>query len=240
MKQLKTVIIAVIVVLTIFESYPQSMLINGTSDGDNSQVAIVDKVYKTKNEYLEIDVTIPQIENLDNKEGEKAINDEIVKWTEDWINDVKLISDQYFKDGVAPLVPYQLFSKYNITNTENIISFYIDYYQFTGGAHGMTTRIAYNVDKSKGIKLQLKDLFNNNYDYKSVIDKEINKQIKKDPDKYFTGKEGFNGIKENQSFYIRDNTIVIYFGLYEIAPYVAGIQEFSIPSKLFKGNYKYA
>lgn len=239
MKRQKIAIIAVILLLTLFQSYPHSMLIDNINDDNNPQVAIVDKVYKSKDEYLDIDVTIPQIENLANKEGEKIINDAIIKWTEDWINDVKLIVDQYFKDGVPPSFPYQLYSKYTVANANNPISFYIDYYQFTGGAHGMTTRIAYSIDKSKGDKLNLKDLFNNNYDYKSVIDKEINKQIKKDPDKYFSGKEGFNGINDNQSFYIKDDTIVIYFGLYEIAPYVAGIPEFNIPVKIFKENYRY-
>lgn len=239
MKTPKIAIISVILLLTLFQSYPHSMLIDNIADDNNPQATIVDKVYKSKDQYLEIDVTIPQIENLANKEGEKIINDEITKWTEAWINDVELIVDQYFKDGVAPSFPYQLNSKYTITSTENPISFYIDYYQFTGGAHGMTTRIAYNIDKTKGTKLNLKDLFNNNYDYKGIIDKEINKQIKKDPDKYFTGKEGFNGIKDNQDFYIREDTVVIYFGLYEIAPYVAGIIEFNIPVKLFKGNYIY-
>lgn len=238
MKPIKTAIVSVILLLTLFQSYPQAMLIDNTGDG-NSQVAIVDKVYKSKNEYLEIDVTVPQIQNLSNKEGEKVINDEITKWTESWINDVKLISEEYFKDGIPPSFPYQVYSKYFTTSTKDPISFYIDYYQFTGGAHGMTTRIAYNVDKSKAIKLAIKDLFKDNYDYKSVINKEINRQIKKDPDKYFTGKEGFNGIKDNQEFYIKDNTVVVYFGLYEIAPYVAGIPEFNIPVKLFKGNYIY-
>lgn len=239
MKVRKMAIVSVLLLLTLFQSYPQCMLIDYTDDGDNPQVTVVDKVYKSKNQYLEIDVTIPQIENLDNKEGEKNINDEIIKWTEDWINDVKLISDEYFKDGVAPSFPYQLYARYITTNIKDPISFYIDYYQFTGGAHGMTTRIAYNVDKAKAIKLDLKDLFKHDYDYKSVIDKEIKKQIKKDPDKYFTGKEGFNGIKDNQEFYIKGDTVVVYFGLYEIAPYVAGIPEFNIPVKLFKGNYIY-
>lgn len=239
MKIVKTGIIAVITLLTLFQSYPQSMLIDNWDHMNNPQVAIVDKVYKSKDEYLEMDVIIPQIQDLDNKEGEKEINSEIVKWTEDWIKDVNQIVDQYFKDGVPPSFPYQLYSKYVVTSMENPVSFYIDYYQFTGGAHGMTTRSSYNVDKNKGVKLVIKDLFKDNYDYKTIIDKEINKQIKKDPDKYFTGKDGFNGIKENQDFYIRDNTIVVYFQLYEIAPYVAGFPEFNIPVELFKGNYVY-
>ena len=60
-----------------------------------------------------------------------------------------------------------------------------------------------------------------------------------DPDRYFTGKDGFNGINENQSFYIKNKKLIIYFGLYEIAPYASGISEFVIPSKLIKENINY-
>ena len=111
-------------------------------------------------------------------------------------------------------MPYQLYARYKVTNNSDIISFYIDYYQFSGGAHGITNRIAYNVEKSTGNEIQLKDIFKDNYNYKDVINKEINRQISKDPDRYFTGKDGFNGIADNQNFYIKNNTVVIYFGLY--------------------------
>ena len=109
----------------------------------------------------------------------------------------------------------------------------------SGVAQGITNRIAYNVEKSTGNEIQLKDIFKDNYNYKDVINKEINRQISKDPDRYFTGKDGFNGIADNQNFYIKNNTVVIYFGLYEIAPYASGISEFIISNNLFEGNLKY-
>ena len=85
----------------------------------------------------------------------------------------------------------------------------------------------------------MKKFFSWNYNYKDIINKEINRQISKDPDRYFSGKDGFNGIVDNQNFYVKNNTIVIYFGLYEIAPYASGISEFIIPNKLFDENLKY-
>ncbi len=136
-------------------------------------------------------------------------------------------------------MPYQLYARYKVTNNSDVISFYIDYYQFSGGAHGVTTRMSYNIDNLTGNKIQLKDMFKDNYNYKDIINKEINRQISKDPDRYFSGKDGFNGIVDNQNFYVKNNTIVIYFGLYEIAPYASGISEFIIPNKLFDENLKY-
>ena len=72
-----------------------------------------------------------------------------------------------------------------------------------------------------------------------VLNKEINRQISKDPDRYFPGKDGFNGISDNQTFYIKNGNIVVYFGLYEIAPYASGISEFVIPNKLIQSNVNY-
>ena len=75
---------------------------------------------------------------------------------------------------------------------------------------------------------------------KDVLNKEINRQISKDPDRYFPGKDGFNGISDNQNFlYLKMGNIVVYFGLYEIAPYASGISEFVIPNKLIQSNVNY-
>ena len=87
--------------------------------------------------------------------------------------------------------------------------------------------------------MQIKDIFKENFNYKDVINNEISRQISKDPDRYFTGKDGFNGINDNQNFYIKNGTLVVYFGLYEIAPYASGISEFIISNKLLEGNFNY-
>ena len=238
MKWLKMCFLVILMLLITIESYPQAMLKTSELNEDNSKVKIVDKIYKSKNNYLDINVVVPQINGIGNKKQEDVVNDKIIKWTENWINEVKQIADEYFKDKTAPLMSYQLYARYKVTNNSDIISFYIDYYQFSGGAHGITNRIAYNVEKSTGNEIQLKDIFKDNYNYKDVINKEINRQISKDPDRYFTGKDGFNGIADNQNFYIKNNTVVIYFGLYEIAPYASGISEFIISNNLFEGNLK--
>ncbi len=239
MKWLKQAILVILMLSTIFPSYPQSMLITRGYSNIFPQANVVDKFYKSKNDYLQIDVTIPQIECLANENKQKSINDLIVKWTEDWINDVKYIADEYFKNGTPPLNPYQLMSKYKVTNLQRVISFYIDYYQYTGGAHGATTRKAYNIDEATGEILTLKDIFKKEYNFKDKIDSNIREQISKNPDIYFSGKDGFNGVDEKTKFYIEDGNLVIYYGEYEIAPYVTGIPEFHMPIDIFEGNFKY-
>lgn len=115
-------------------------------------------------------------------------------------------------------------------NTGNAISILIKYYKYSGGAHGYYEYVPYNIDLRDGNNLTLKEIFKKDVDYKEIIDKEIQNQIKelgkkeKDLDKIYD----FYGIKENQKFYLEDGKIVIYFDLYDIAPYAAGIPEFPI------------
>lgn len=234
MKCLKKAILLTCGVLFLLTSYPQGVLIDCVLNNYAEKYKVVDKKYKSENDYLIIDVIIPVIENIDSNPNIDKLNNNIIKWTEDWINDVKKISDEYFKGLVPPPIgPYQLYSRYKVTNSQNITSFYIDYYQFTGGAHGITTRLSYNVDNITGKELKLSDLFKGGYEYKNVINLEIANAIQFDKDKYFTGKDGFKGISEKQGFYVISGNVVIYFNVYEIAPYVTGIPEFYIPFEKF-------
>ena len=97
MKWLKKAILVILMLLITIESYPQGMLKTSELNEDNSKVKIVDKVYKVKNNYLDINVIIPQINGIGNKKQENVVNDKIIKWTENWINEVKQIADEYFK-----------------------------------------------------------------------------------------------------------------------------------------------
>lgn len=223
MNKVYKILINILIVLEIVHICPQALLINLNRDAVENP-KLVDKIIKKNLKFVNIDVDIPQIVGLINENDEKVINNEISDWTDSWINEVKETSED-----LTPTIPYELNAKYTLTNNESILSFYIDYYQFSGGAHGITTRKSYNIDIKSGKKIELKDLFKVGYDYKKNINELIQKEINKHPDYYFTGKEGFNGIKDNQSFYIKNNKIIIYFPYYEIAPYVAGMPEFEIP-----------
>lgn len=225
MKRVFKIILLVLLIVNVTYIYPQGMLIKFY--GDNvKNYNIVDKIIKEKTSFINIDVEIPQITGLINKSKEKDINKEILDWTNLWIKDAKDTSED-----IKPNIPYELMARYILSNNDNILSFYIDYYQFSGGAHGITTRNTYNIDTKTGNKLTLKDLFKEGFDYKNYINEEIRKQINKHPEYYFTGKEGFNGIKEDQSFYIKDNKLIIHFPYYEIAPYATGMPEFEITLK---------
>lgn len=223
-KNIKIVIILVIL-LIINTSYPQAMLIKSV-ENNVGKLKIVDKDIIEKNKLINIDVIIPQINGLPNKEREKVINRQILNYTNMWISEGRKSSVD-----MQPTLPYEYTTRYKVANEENILSFYIDYYQFNGGAHGITNREMYNIDIKSGEYVALKDLFEKDFDYKSYINEEIKKEMNKNPENYFM--DSFKGIKDNQKFYIQDNKLVIHFPYYEIAPYVAGMPEFimEIPKK---------
>ncbi|MGL5313554.1 MAG: DUF3298 and DUF4163 domain-containing protein [Peptostreptococcaceae bacterium] len=200
----------------------------------NNIVANVDTQTITKNnDYINCVINIPII-MMSNKEIEKSINDEIRNEIMKFYNEAQSQAKEYQKD--LPDVQNKFVANVDFEvkkNSDNMLSLVIEYYKYSGGAHGYYENISHNIDVRNGRELSLKDLFKDNYDYKKVINKEIREQIediiKKEPQ--YNGVYEFNGIKEEQKFYIQDDNIVIYFDLYDIAPYAAGIPEFQINIK---------
>lgn len=187
--------------------------------------------------YINSILNIPVI-SIDNKDIEKKINKMLRKEVLDFFEKVKKEASQYYSNakgvGINPFVANVTFDIKE--NENNILSIYTIYYQYSGGAHGYNNDITYNIDLSDGELIELKDLFKENVDYKNIINKKINKQIDEmiEANGESTPIYEFKGIKDNQPFYLQDNNLVIYFELYEIAPYAAGIPKFEIPLKELK------
>ncbi|MGL5150299.1 MAG: DUF3298 and DUF4163 domain-containing protein [Clostridium sp.] len=238
MKQIISIILPLFITLGFIKSYPQNLSNNEIIHRHNT-LEVVDKSILSEDDYLKINVKYPKF-YIKNKKEINILNSNIEKWTLDWLDDIKLLSKSNYGDKYpAPSKQYEAQSSYDIKSRAEILSLTITYYQYTGGAHGLTTVIPYNYDILNDKQIRLADIFKSNYDYASVINNEIKKQILDNPDKYFQGSDGFNGIKENQNFYVEKDDIVIVFGLYEIAPYASGIIEFRIPIKVFDNNINY-
>ncbi|MGL4848549.1 MAG: DUF3298 and DUF4163 domain-containing protein [Clostridium sp.] len=197
---------------------------------------IVQKKTYTKDRCIVIDISIPYIQS-----HYGIIANEIIgERTNAYILEVTKGADEYKKDGMMCNIPYEVMSTYKVAkNDNNLVSLYIDYYQFAGGAHGMSYKEAYNIDKRTGQLLNLSDFFKENYNYKEKIDSLIREEINKDKEKYFDGGGDFKGVDNKTRFYINDNNLVIYYGLYEIAPYASGIIEFNLSLDNFKDGLKY-
>lgn len=195
---------------------------------------------KSSDEYLEIDVNIPIIEGMADKEAQKGINETLQESVEALKNELysgAVDHKKYAEEMDYPFHKYQLYTRCGpYFENGQYLSFYVDYYFYSGGAHGSTDRRAYNYDIAAGQVLALQDLFVPGYDFKKLIDQAIAAEIKQRPGDFFEGELGFQGITAEQNYYVQNKTLVIYFNQYEIAPYAAGIQEFRIPLQdLYKG-----
>lgn len=84
----------------------------------------------------------------------------------------------------------------------------------------------YNFDINKDKKIELKDIFESNFDYTSYINNLIEKEIE----------TKFNGITSDQTFYITPQSIVICFSSYELDNQYPGIEEIEIKFKSIKDH----
>lgn len=231
----------IIVGSMLYTGYPQKMCISCIIHGEN-KITVGEKLISKNLEYFKEDIKMPQILDGNDEEKINSINNVIFNDIMPKAEEAEKTAKEYFgmEGQEKPTFPFEVHSRYILGIDNNlIISLYNDYYEYLGGAHGITIRTSYTIDKEKEKLLELKDLFVQGYSYSDVINKSINEEIEKNPENYFNSGREFKGISENQSFYIEGDKLVIYYQLYDIAPYVFGIPEFKIPLKLFGENYVY-
>lgn len=198
---------------------------------------------KSTSDVLNTTMQIPVISGLQDIAWQKQLNQQIMdkvdRAREDMAKNVQNY-EEYVKGTDRPLIPLELYISYNQVSTGNVLSLAVETYEFTGGAHGMAWKDYYIIDTQNNRLLTLQDLFKENVEYKSIINQEINRQIQLSRQKgdniYFEGDMGFKSISDNQNFYIDGDNLVICFGEYEIAPYVAGMPEIKIPLNFLKPN----
>lgn len=188
--------------------------------------------YSTGN--IDVHMDIPVIWGIKDKNVQKDINSKIYDEIMNFKERVEKDNVEYIKDSKTykyPVNPFSIYVNYNIHFcSKDILSITLDEYAYEGGAHGTTERKSYNINLENGKEISLKDLFVNDDDWKKIISDKVKSEMLANKEIYFEDSvKDFKTIEDNQSFYIEDGNIVVYFGQYEIAPYAAGIREFKIP-----------
>ncbi|WP_226669598.1 DUF3298 and DUF4163 domain-containing protein [Metabacillus litoralis] len=165
-----------------------------------------------------ITVFYPKVLNIANQQLQKIINTTIVYETQ------KLINEQV---GNMPTTVEEMLGYYEIKNNQRkVLSLTLSNYTYHyHAAHGMTYLQSLTFDLEKEKQCQLRDLFKPGVDYVKKLSEIIKKQMKQ---RDIPLLNEFSTIKPNQDFYIADKTLVIYFQLYEITPYVFGFPMFPI------------
>ncbi|MFA6297336.1 MAG: DUF3298 domain-containing protein [Candidatus Paceibacterota bacterium] len=122
---------------------------------------------------------------------------------------------------------YNLTSITKVTHSSSTISYVLETYQFTGGAHGGTNIATFTYDR-KGKALGIGDILKSpdTLSKLSSASREYfyNKFPDQDKSQIDTGTEPTSD--NFSTWYIDGDKIIFVFGQYSIGPYVLGIQEF--------------
>ena len=134
-----------------------------------------------------------------------------------------------------PFRPYEAYLGCTITYNDNCtLSLFFDAYQFTGGAHGNTTRTADTWDLGSARRVSMARFFAPGAAYKAhvigAVGAQIALQMNADTGMYFDDYET-NAARyfNTNNFYLVPDGLIVYYQQYQIAPYVSGIPEFLLP-----------
>lgn len=223
--------------------YIPNLYVQGRQIVVHPEVKVSTKEVKDSQEAYKVNLQIPVLEGVQDKEIQTAINTFIEKDALAFAEDIKNQGLEFAANSKKQgwkVSPYTASTSYKVTYKQNnIVSIACTHCSYTLGAHENSEIKTFNFDLTTGKPLALKDLFNKNENYFSVINEEIQKQIKLNPSKYFSEKDqGFVTIKPDQPFGIEDGNVILYFNPYEIAPYSTGAPQFKLPFSLFKEGVK--
>lgn len=201
-----------------------------------SLLTVGELTYKDQNH--EVQVEVPQVEGLDNKELEASLNEKYLA------ENTKLYEDFMKEIDNNELTPQNLalFTNYQIkVQTDDFMV-----------VQGITTKIAAsgaestvfdNIDLKNQMIITLPSLFKDD-SYVDIISENIIEQMKQRMETeegvmFFLEENGdiggFSKIKPDQNFYINsDSQLVISFDEYEVAPGVMGMVEFIIPTDVIQ------
>lgn len=117
-----------------------------------------------------------------------------------------------------------------VFQSQNVLSYSINSYSYTGGAHGNDRIILLNFNPSTGQILQLNDIISDIPSFTTIAEAAFIKS-QKNADENFKIEDYFYGdgfvLPENIGF--NEDGLILLYNVYEVASYAQGYTEFAIP-----------
>lgn len=197
------------------------------------------KLFEITAEYPELSGVSPQLAAKFNQTAKTLVMNEVEKFRKDLL--AQTGEDlQFFKD-IGGINTVEI--SYNVSHADNeIISIWFGNYFYTGGAHPNSYSFVLNFDLKNGKELKLADLFKPDSNYLKVISDYCIKELQEtlsdgEFDEQIKGGAGAEE-KNYDSWNITRKGIAVTFDSYQVAPYVAGPQEVTVPYEVLKGILK--
>ncbi|HHY16332.1 MAG TPA: DUF3298 and DUF4163 domain-containing protein [Firmicutes bacterium] len=189
---------------------------------------VYEYVYELRSPQLQIDVALPQIIGAADAAWQGRFNQKLLDFAEQFTAELREIAHQSEQAGFEFHAPFEGIIRFDLKlNSGGLSSLVIQTYTYTGGAHGMTVRDYINLDLTTGEHLRFRDFFATEAELERAAEI-INAKVVAEPQRFFIREFTADEFLADQDFYLESGRAVICFGLYEIGPYVAGIQEFAV------------
>lgn len=185
-----------------------------------------------------------EFSGLKNREYQSQLNEELLGITAESVNKFeKLAEDTELSDGIKAALNIRQGMK---LNDKGIISFVTENYVYLGGAHGNTEWVPYTVNTNEETphRLELRELFIDENEYIDTINRLIDEAVEADKERYsgLWAEPHINAEDNQQSYYLTDEELVIFFPPYELSYYAKGFIEFPIRrtelNRLLKEEYR--
>ncbi|APM39067.1 RsiV family protein [Clostridium kluyveri] len=166
-------------------------------------------------------IQYPFIDPLNCKgSGVDKVNNEIINQVSE------LFKKQVLQIGVVDF--NEVLGNYEVMlNKNGILSILFSMYIYVNrAAHGSTLYSSMTANVKTGQIYSFSDLFNSKVYYKGFLDPLAKQYIKENN---ITLINEYNGITENQQFYLTPNSLVLYYQIYEYTPYYYGLFKIEIP-----------
>lgn len=198
---------------------------------------VKNSVIKSNEDYLSINVATSYFEGFQSAD---KVNGLIRGLIVDSIGDARLnvketkkVNEEWITKSEEPISnDTTLDTIYDYSKSGNILSVYLQTYYYSGGAHPINWINSFSINTLTGEVYSFKDLFKDSTTATKLIEDKIIAQIEENPEPFFTEyKETIKDKNGDLNFYFDGDELVVYFGIYDIAPYSSGTSYFT-----FKAN----
>lgn len=230
--------------MKLFNLFITSLFLASLTFAETDSLTIIKKEFyqATEDTSAYVRIFYPQISNLNNQSVQNKINSLLeteFMQAKNWFND--FIADTDYISEFPPDWVFSFETDFRVTlNNADFLSLVLDYYEYTGGAHGNYYSIGYNIRLSDGEILTLKDILKPNS--LQALSEFCVEEILNMFDANSLNDAGFFeddlDISDDQDFYITPDALVIQFDPYEVAPFAMGSIEVKLKFSQIKNILK--
>ena len=166
-------LVLLIVVVVVISGFIYTSIMAQENKLTTQEITISDIVIKEDYEALEVDITIPVIQGLEDRQVEEEINQTIKEDILNYKYRLQTESEEYLQEAKNEgwEIKKYIASAYYIVHYQknNILSLSVFYYWYSLGAHGCTVQEAYNLNLVNGERITLPEILKEKKDYLKII-----------------------------------------------------------------------